>query len=436
MKTKKAFLLIVLILLFAVGAVFAGGAGESTQSEKVNLYFLKHNHPPADAFIPLLVEEYKIKNPGVESIKIESLPDTEYIVKLLTAIASGSGPDLFDLSDGFVPDFRNKKLFAAFDTAAIGAKDQAEYLDKWLPTSLDAWMTSDGKVGGLPFEFNSGQLFINVKHFKEAGLDPEKDLPKTWDELVQVAKKLTKYDKNGNIVREGFDFPFNLAPGWYSLWLEPIIAQNGGSILTADGKKAAINSPAGVKAFKFWNDMVHTYKVSSPALGISNQPSPNQDFADETTSMWMCGPWGINTLMNSPVWKNFKVVEVPQDNPSHPICMTSAQAWFVSSASKKQAEASKFIDFCSNQQPRWLQNAGYVIPRKGWFETPEAKNFPFLDVFLDGMSHGQPRVRTDKYNEVLRPLMLNLQKVVTGEYTPEKAAAECEADINKIVAGK
>jgi ABC-type glycerol-3-phosphate transport system substrate-binding protein len=191
MKTKKAFLLIVLILLFAVGAVFAGGAGESTQSEKVNLYFLKHNHPPADAFIPLLVEEYKIKNPGVESIKIESLPDTEYIVKLLTAIASGSGPDLFDLSDGFVPDFRNKKLFAAFDTAAIGAKDQAEYLDKWLPTSLDAWMTSDGKVGGLPFEFNSWQLFINVKHFKEAGLDPEKDIPKTWDELVQVARKLT-----------------------------------------------------------------------------------------------------------------------------------------------------------------------------------------------------------------------------------------------------
>jgi sn-glycerol 3-phosphate transport system substrate-binding protein len=39
-------------------------------------------------------------------------------------------------------------------------------------------------------------VYYNVDHFKEVGLNPNKP-PKTFDELLEYAKKPTKYDASG-----------------------------------------------------------------------------------------------------------------------------------------------------------------------------------------------------------------------------------------------
>ena len=49
-------------------------------------------------------------------------------------------------------------------------------------------------------------LLTNNTLWREAGLDPNKDFPKTWEELPAVAEKLTKRDANGVPIRRGFDF--------------------------------------------------------------------------------------------------------------------------------------------------------------------------------------------------------------------------------------
>ena len=60
--------------------------------------------------------------------------------------------------------------------------------------------TWQGKVYGVPILFSLDSLLYNTQMFKEAGLSAP---PKNWDEMIAMAKKLTKVDAQGNITRSG-----------------------------------------------------------------------------------------------------------------------------------------------------------------------------------------------------------------------------------------
>src|SRR5205823_4634845 len=61
-----------------------------------------------------------------------------------------------------------------------------------------------GKTYALPWGADPNFAFVwNKALFREVGLDPERP-PRTLDELRQYARKLTKIDAQGHIVRLGF----------------------------------------------------------------------------------------------------------------------------------------------------------------------------------------------------------------------------------------
>ena len=74
----------------------------------------------------------------------------------------------------------------------------------------------EGKLYGIPTEVSNYACFANNAMWKEAGLDPDKDFPKTWEAMPAVAEKLTKRDANGVPLRRGFDFDW---PNRAAFWL-------------------------------------------------------------------------------------------------------------------------------------------------------------------------------------------------------------------------
>ena len=81
------------------------------------------------------------------------------------------------------------------DYKAIGLGSAQKLVDAYAwPTALDGWKWK-GKYYGLPTEISNYCLYLNNRLFRKAGLDPEKDYPRDWDQMVEVARKLT--------VREG-----------------------------------------------------------------------------------------------------------------------------------------------------------------------------------------------------------------------------------------
>lgn len=59
----------------------------------------------------------------------------------------------------------------------------------------------DGKVYYIDYGMMTGSVYYNKEMWKEAGLTDD-DIPKTWDEMIEVAKKLTIKDGD-NIVQAG-----------------------------------------------------------------------------------------------------------------------------------------------------------------------------------------------------------------------------------------
>jgi len=54
----------------------------------------------------------------------------------------------------------------------------------------------DEKIYGVPFDVVPLAMFYSLKAFEEAGLS-ESDIPKTWDQFLEIARKLTKGDQFG-----------------------------------------------------------------------------------------------------------------------------------------------------------------------------------------------------------------------------------------------
>jgi multiple sugar transport system substrate-binding protein len=105
-----------------------------------------------------------------------------------------------------------------------------------------------GGFYGVPSEVVPLAMFYSIKAFEEAGLS-ESDIPKTWDQFLEIAHKLTKRDRFGCL--------FETTPNYYQnfTWY-PFMWQGGGDIATPDGKHSAFASPATVQALKFWQDTI------------------------------------------------------------------------------------------------------------------------------------------------------------------------------------
>ena len=116
----------------------------------------------------------------------------------------------------------------------------------------------DGKIYGLPYEVEPMAMYYSVDAFNEVGLT-EKDIPKTWEELLSVAKKLTNRSATASCSRP----------------IPAIIKTSPG--IPSYGKPAATSKPKTARALstrrrpwlplKFWQDAVNTGVAPRKPLG-------------------------------------------------------------------------------------------------------------------------------------------------------------------------
>ncbi len=161
-----------------------------------------------------------------QQIELEYVPNNDYMdgTRLPTAFASGEGPDLFIISPGDFLRYYNGGVL--LDLTPFIEKDaQADF-----PETVIANRMVDGKIYGVPMEVEPMAMYYSIPAFEEAGLN-ENDVPQTWDQLFEVAKKLTN-DKRYGVL-------FDVSPGYYQnfTWY-PFMWQGDGDIQGADGKSA------------------------------------------------------------------------------------------------------------------------------------------------------------------------------------------------------
>src|SRR6478609_10472683 len=136
-----------------------------------------------------LIAEFQKANPDI-TVKQVTFPYADYQTRVIAANLSGKGPDVMQLFYGWLDKFAAGGILQPLPTDAF-PHDKIE--SEFFP--IVGAMKRGDDYYGLPTAVRSLALFYNKKLFTEAGLDPANP-PKTLDEFVAAAEKITKRDGN------------------------------------------------------------------------------------------------------------------------------------------------------------------------------------------------------------------------------------------------
>ena len=363
-------------------------------------------------------------------VQLEYIPNNDYMggTKLPTAFASGQGPDIFIISPGDFLRYYNGGVLLDL-TPFLEEKARADF-----PEGVIATRKVKDKIYGLPMEVEPMAMYYSLDAFKEAGLT-EKDIPKTWDELLIVAKKLTNEKRFGVL--------FETAPGYYQnfTWY-PFMWQGGGEFQDSAGK-SAFNSPGVVQALKFWQDAVKQGVAPRKPLGGGGwDVVPN--LASGYCAMQNVGIWAISDLRANA--KDFKYGVFKLPIPAGGKYTTVGGGWaFVANAKGKNAEAAgkfcawalgsmsddsieRVVDWCTKAKSDMPPRQSALEKGKAAFDEGFLKTFS-TEVYPG--TRAEPRLPPQIYkiiSDAIQACQLNGQD-------PATVAAAASDQINAFLAG-
>ncbi|MEO8394745.1 MAG: extracellular solute-binding protein, partial [Chloroflexota bacterium] len=188
MTHKVSKLLFVLVALVAMLLV---GFGVVAQSTPVTVKLWMHEHPPRVPLDKENLAQFAIDNPDI-NVEYTVVPSADWATTLATAMASGAGPDLFNVDSFSIGDYYAQGNIVPVDAVAAGFADQQAIYDSYAGgKDMLGGATFDGQLYGLPTEWSAYACYTNNALWEKAGLDPVKDFPATWEDMKTVAEKLT-----------------------------------------------------------------------------------------------------------------------------------------------------------------------------------------------------------------------------------------------------
>ena len=185
-------------------------------------------------------------------------------------------------------------------------------------------------------ELTNWCVYMNDRVFKSAGLDPNKDYPKTWEDMAEVSEKIVI--REGQIIkRRGFDFRYP----YYLVSMIPMVEQLGGMLISEDGKKAIINDEAWIKFFTFMKE----WGPNGKNLGSPTYTNARNLFNKDNDDIGMClsGLYQVGRLrqQNPEFYKSgeWRVVPFPKfKNAAQDSASAYYGHYFVVNAQKPQKE--------------------------------------------------------------------------------------------------
>lgn len=433
-KLQATIIAIIIIIAAIVAVYYVTRPSPETEVGPITLtVWVWEYHPPAIEAIKEAVEEWNSLHPDVQ-VKIESFPgdEAEFKAKVLTAFKTGTAPDIVGTSD---VNFCGLVYEGVFTKAP---EELINYLkDALLPGYVDLlrhrW--ADGKMyydGAVLYESGPFVLYYNKKMFKEAGLDPDKP-PRTWDELLEYAKKLTVYDPNtGEIIRSGLSLRLAGHVGGIGDKWHPWLLCAGGRLLTPDGKRAAFNDAHGVAALQFWLDCVYKYRVD--AIGI---PHDTPAFAAEQTAMFHRRLSPIAYLAENAPDLEYGVAYRPYNDKfvSESYCTSHAHLMGVVSTSPHKEAAWEFLTWLSQYEnaKKYTVDIGGFCPYKEAFNYPPYKGNPIYDV-IKTVPNVQSRCVHPLISEIYAILGKWVQKAVAENLPAKEALDNAAAEVNELLA--
>lgn len=355
---RKKFLSTVLALIMVVTmAVGCGKSADTNSSAKkgddkvtlkvfTNLPDRKNGQGLVEQQI---IDEYMKENKNV-TIKVEALDEEAYKTKFKAYSMEGM-PDVVSIWGQ--PSFLDEVL----DAGVLAELNEDDYKDYgFISGSLDGFK-KDGKLYGLPRNTDVAGFYYNEKMFKENGWT----VPKTYDELLELAKKIN--DKGIiPLAMDGGD-------GWpMAVYLSDILYKLTGSDYSStvsDAIKKGDFSDANIKKATEILKQTADAKMFQKGYDSQDYGTAQNLFTNGQAAMFYMGSWEASMALNEDIPKeireNIRVFTMPiidgGKGKATDIAAWNGGGYAVSSKSEHKEEAIKFLNYM--YQPDKLSKYGW-----------------------------------------------------------------------------
>lgn len=424
---KEKFLIILAVVAYLT-LVFVGWDDSISTSPdgRTILTFWHTYNDPEEVILREVIKKWEVLNPKY-TVRPVRIPFDGHKPKLRTALTVGQGPDMARVDWSFVCELARKN--AVVDLGTQGFESiRAQYL----PAALGACNVG-GKYYGLPDQSNCVAMFYNRQMFREAGLLPplakegstsvptdefETVVPKTWEEFIEVGKKLTDESKG--------QYAFAMLN---TLWWNLVFFNTyGARIISEDGTSCVIDSEAAVKAVEMMASLFATHKIEAGAWR-PGAISPEQGFVNGKYAMILMGPWNLSKFKNTKL--DFGVGLIPGGTAGSSTNVGGTDV--VVFKGSKHVEASySFLTFFTNaeNQVRWCTELNQLPINLGAYDLVKFED-KHLMTFMEQMKHAGPNPVVKDFGLLEDLVNPEIEAVLSGQKNAKDALGSAAKKIQE-----
>ncbi|WP_258871623.1 sugar ABC transporter substrate-binding protein [Halobacillus trueperi] len=358
-------------------------------------------------------KDFEEKNEGL-TVDVQAIPWDTAHDKLLTAVASGNGPDVVQLGTTWVPEF-----------AEAGALlDLSEHMEDYPNFAKENYfdgsvttMEHEDQVVGIPWYADTRVIYYRKDVLKEAGYE---EAPKTWDELKDAAKKLADRGEGSyglDIDRNDQITPFIFA------W------QNGYEANLEEGD-LNFDSPEFKEAIQYYTSYFEE--------GISQKQEGKdivEAFKDGSKPMFFSGPWMINIINDqAPDLEGKWATAVMPTKETNTSSMGGANLSIFESSDNVEG-ALEFISYMTDVETQlsWLEESNTLPSRTEAWEDPVMQENPMYATFGEQLENTKPGLQTEQFERIAQELLAHIERITVGGADVEKELEEFNQEAQSLI---
>ncbi|HEY8348008.1 MAG TPA: extracellular solute-binding protein [Symbiobacteriaceae bacterium] len=376
-----------------------------------------------------IVPAFQSKHPGV-TVNVTQLPDDN--AQFTARVAANNPPDVLIGVWGYEPaKYAKAGKLVNLDTMP-GAK---ELVDRIAPEYIHR---DFGGLYYIPWNATTQMLIYNKQLFEEAGI---KEPPKTWDEYLEVARKISELPPRPDGTKVYGNVFWNEALAWGG-WYWTMLAQiyyNGN-----DGQYQLFNKLGSDIVFDKPEAHMADFLAFCKEAQKYAPPTMQESFFNRNIGMWIQFGYGwkanLKTAKDTPmeIGKDVAVAPIPTREPgkTHWSTLDGRSLMLFKTTPEREAIGWAFIQELMEKENnlKALKALGQLPTLKElmddpWFQTPG--NQEFVEQAKHALMNEPFAALDEVSNELLR---VYGEVVIKGTMTPEQGVAEAAKKAREILA--
>ena len=397
-------------------AAFAGCTGAGDGRTRITFWALGAE----GEHVAKLMPAFSKRHPEID-VRVQIIPWNAAHEKLLTAFAGESLPDMCQLGNTWIPEFRTLNAIEDLTpwVAASGSVRGSSYFPGIWDTNV-----IDSLLYGVPWYVDTRVLFYRSDLLAAAGYAKP---PESWEEWFDLSAKMQKR------------FPGSYA-NFFSTnneWAPPVILglEKGSSLLKENNTAGDFSGPEFTAAMHVFYAF---FRNGWAPVKTAQIVSVYQAFAEGFFAMYITGPWYIGEFMNrlpdslQGVWMT---APLPAPGGGIGVSLAGGSSLVMFSASKHKAAVWSLIEYLSEpeQQLEFYRLTGDLPARvETWHDSSLSHN-RYAAAFFRQLNNVRATPKVPEWEQIAQKVREYAELITMDQFTVEEGLRALDREVNVIL---